>query len=721
MSDYIDYLYDVGASSSEEDVYEHDWTPPSKWMGLEITNKNTKKATKRKKKSIIKNNEEKGYNVNSVVQEIHEEALEVVFDEGTAQPQLNTVPNLKASCHVNLNGGWSSPQLPFELTEDSTICDSKDGRILIYCPTTRSNQLYTFDLSNGTTTEVTKFKSLPTLKKPFMCLLSQKHVLLYSSSKIYVLINAMINKPQEVEGHIWSSQLNIPKASHISINAIEDGVIVVNFRESSVQIFRFDMQGSQGAITTSHRRITQPLLMDRNCATSYYNGMLYVGGGTYQNSFCSHFYEYNVSTNVWTKLYLQLPNCLFKLYSCNYGHVVFDGSNTFLLDTATSILVPSVIHNVDVCAEIIHCNFVPCGDKLLVVQNNKVYMLSGLQQEFTQRQVPKLLMDLHAKSKYTNVSLVVGSGESLSVHSGLLWARCPSMYEELRCGDDGYDRRLDLSSFSVHTVKSFIRYLYTGDISVQNVEEFFALICQYSCHKDLILELLCNKMRLEPLLHIHDQYELDLEKLYSSCVNSFVGAECDSSDFNLELLMFDELMAAGRCHIAFLSRSSLVADALTSGMEEFVTKTVRFSDLSIPAMNAILRYLYTDKYCIPLDICVEVFVASWAHNLCDLLDYCRKMIIRNLSIHSVVSIMSIADLYQDVQLRSACIMYYGHHYEQGVTEVEDWQDINEVLFFETQIKYLDKIKRSMKTKIERKPKSKHGQHTFQRKRSWTPW
>src|SRR3989338_8725061 len=108
----------------------------------------------------------------------------------------------------------------------------------------------------------------------------------------------------------------------------------------------------------------------------------------------------------------------------------------------------------------------------------------------------------------------------------------------------------------------------------------------------------------------------DFEKLYLTC-------EIDNNNHDIGLKTIDGKIFY--CNKAILGRFDFFKNMFNSGLSESNSKEILIENLGSKGLETILRYIYTDKLEINLDVCVEVYVASKIFEMQEIYEFAESV------------------------------------------------------------------------------------------------
>eukprot|EP01027_Heterolobosea_sp_BB2_P019306 GEZU01027114.1.p1 GENE.GEZU01027114.1~~GEZU01027114.1.p1 ORF type:complete len:433 (-),score=106.02 GEZU01027114.1:876-2174(-) len=267
-----------------------------------------------------------------------------------------------------------------------------------------------------------------------------------------------------------------------------------------------------------------------------------------------------------------------------------------------------------------------------------------------------------------------GRGEEVSsepliinAHRTILCARCPyfasvfAAQHSSMSGDNKEQRSttLDVTEFEAETFQAFLRFLYTGNLSLKSAEQIreMSRIALYYSHRQVI-KLLRGTFNLG-----------DCYKVWHS-MTEHIGSLINNKQFHDIVLHTHD---GGRilANKSILSRAPYFKNMFLSGMKESFELDIEVENISHAALTSIIKYLYTDALDIPVNVTVEVYINSLIFNIEALIQHAKQQIVKHLEAESVCELFDIGRSYGDGQLVSHCVEFARRNLDKLVMSAPD--------------------------------------------------
>ena len=288
---------------------------------------------------------------------------------------------------------------------------------------------------------------------------------------------------------------------------------------------------------------------------------------------------------------------------------------------------------------------------------------------------------------------------------------------------------LEINEYHFDTMKIYMRFLYCGDLIITEKSSHILAnnedATTTDCLKDLlqisrvdgdkykIIAQLCNQQRvyLDSSTAVLNQLKEDFGSMYNTIketVDAFIPEPCEHNNYaDVTIQLLDphsgDLLHEMRAHKFILCKSNYIDTVFKSGMEESTTGIIKFSEISYNGLMCVLKYLYTNEISVPLETAVEVFICSLLFQLNELANYCRTIVIQNITVENVIDIAIMVDVYQDLALKNNCIKCIVLHHEQ-LSKTDGFEHLPSDVKSEVNVRYLDQIKKITKMKAKQRIK-----------------
>ena len=103
----------------------------------------------------------------------------------------------------------------------------------------------------------------------------------------------------------------------------------------------------------------------------------------------------------------------------------------------------------------------------------------------------------------------------------------------------------------------------------------------------------------------------------------YLACEIENNNHDIGLKTIDGKIFY--CNKAILGRFDFFKNMFNSGLSESNSKEILIENLGSKGLETILKYIYTDKLEINLDVCVEVYVASKIFEMTDVAEETKNM------------------------------------------------------------------------------------------------
>jgi hypothetical protein len=323
--------------------------------------------------------------------------------------------------------------------------------------------------------------------------------------------------------------------------------------------------------------------------------------------------------------------------------------------------------------------------------------------------------------------------EYIKTHKCILTGRCPEYFnEELLASAEPSPCDLPalecFNTYHASVVRALIEYLYTGNLELRGGNKLMEELIEVSqrmldkTNSALVHRIVVegHKATLDITRLVLESLEQDMNKLYTSCIDSIrYDVELENTnptfaDVRIELVdpADDSVFLVMEAHKFILCRSGYIDKVFKSGMEETLTNVIKFQELSEQGLVAVLKFIYSNQISVRPENCIEVLIASLLFRFNDLAAYCRSMVTSHLSLENVISVLQIADHYQDTVLKRTGITFASKNYEE-ISKKEEWTGVSEEIRNATQEKFVQQAKKLEKkalrqiTKATGKQKKKH--------------
>jgi hypothetical protein len=301
--------------------------------------------------------------------------------------------------------------------------------------------------------------------------------------------------------------------------------------------------------------------------------------------------------------------------------------------------------------------------------------------------------------------------EYIKVHKCMLAVRCPNLFtDEVIAGAQdsisGLPSLDTLVNYHASPVRAFMRYIYTGSLELDGkafIDELVDLARITDEEHYQHVQKICYEkylLTLETGGAILNRLQSDMNKLYQACETSLrhdLSIEnMHPTHADVRIIILDEqteqVTTVIEAHKVVLCRSSYIDHTFRSGMEETITNTIKFNDLSEQGLMTVLKFMYLNEITVTPENCIEVLIASLLFRFNDLATYCRTMVTDHLSVDNVVTVINIVDLYQDTAMKRACITFAAKNYDE-VSKTQDWINVSEEVRNETETRYTHSAKK----------------------------
>lgn len=279
--------------------------------------------------------------------------------------------------------------------------------------------------------------------------------------------------------------------------------------------------------------------------------------------------------------------------------------------------------------------------------------------------------------------------EHVAVHRCILAARSEYFEELFKQGtqeskQDGLEVYLlqEETAFPLQAYHDMLNFLYTGELFIngeQLIKEVMNLSTKWG-HADTISKI-CSIDRISNRFEAHldmnaiifSQLKKDFAKLINNPhyyadmkieLHAPIDEEEEMHSHNNDTSLLDSHIHYIHAHKIFAFQSTYINKAFQSGMQESVDAIISFSDISFEGMQHILQYLYTGELAIQPHSCFEVLVHSLLFELPQLAVFCRTMVTQMVTSANVLEVMSVAELYNDTNMKRDCIKVILDHYDE---------------------------------------------------------
>lgn len=262
----------------------------------------------------------------------------------------------------------------------------------------------------------------------------------------------------------------------------------------------------------------------------------------------------------------------------------------------------------------------------------------------------------------------------------------PEFFEEIENKNDERSQSrikmkyLEISGFSISTFSHFLNFVYSGDIKIKEKENLLKFFD--------ICKTFLPKRTIDPII-LKERKDLDTcADVYKGLKNDFAKLLKEKIDSDVELEFADgEIL---NVHKLFLTRSKYFQRMLNSDFKEAIENKINFARFNKDAVLDILQYLYTDRLEMTNENCVGVLIYSMQFELPKISNYCRRIVKDHLDIPSAISLVKIADLYNDKVLIGICSRYLFQTYDES-TNSPEYKTISWSIRDEIEKKYKRKI------------------------------
>ncbi|KAF0971832.1 hypothetical protein FDP41_010055 [Naegleria fowleri] len=300
----------------------------------------------------------------------------------------------------------------------------------------------------------------------------------------------------------------------------------------------------------------------------------------------------------------------------------------------------------------------------------------------------------------------------LYVHRCVLAARSAyfsNIFKESNTQEDG-KLLIEISNYHLESIQILISFLYTDNISFpDNMYEHYLQeiveICGMDHRKHEIFADIYNRKKLymDSSASVIYEIEEDLIELYQSVehsVDNIIEELCHNNfyaDVTIQILdpHTNDIMHQLRVHKLFIARSTYIEAVFAPNMEESTTGVMKFNEVSLKGILCVLRYLYTNKIDIPIEIAIEVFICSHLFQLNEISQHAKRIVIENITIDNALDIAIIADMYNEHGIKNHCIKKVVDHYDE-FSKLSHFHGLSEPIKTEIHDKYVYQLKKKSK-------------------------
>lgn len=396
----------------------------------------------------------------------------------------------------------------------------------------------------------------------------------------------------------------IAREGHSSI--LYDNMIFIfgggNDKKIYNDLYSFDIENLKFKQTNPSSNLIPSQRIHHTCNIIGNKMIIFGGVGKY---FSNELFVFDFEQNCWKKENISdvghNPPCL-------YGHTSFiDGPKIWILGgRTTDKLSEGYIYSLDTHLSIV--------EPLDVGKNNLT---------------TDLLTMLNIKD-YSDLEIKTKDSSYFS-HQSLIKIRCPLLYKKVK------DNIIELDKEYKSFLK-FLEFLYSDiiydydQITEDEWKELNELSIEYNLER---LNCLLNEKNL-PFSSLSSDMNLVLKEAF----NTDISFELDSENVNAHKYVL-------------ISRSNIV---MLFEEENIKIKPHIF--------KLILEYLYSGSVKIEFDYSIELLISSEALGIERLSRMCQNLIQKKINIYNVSRILNIADQYDIIHLRKACISFIMLHFNQ---------------------------------------------------------